>query len=180
VALLARVEAGEAAREEVEAFARLSEEELGELQQLEEAEATIASNQSREREAAARKRAAAVERLVSQLEDAWARLDDGALEEIAELRTRLARASAAVDQVAAEAFADQPQPGTGGEAWREMWEAARRFVEAGDGSFPDGGATRPAPSANRAWKPRDASGCGASRPSSPATCASRSGWWIWP
>ena len=138
-ALLARVEAGEAAREEVEGFARLSGEEVAELRELERAEATIASDQSRELEAGARKRAAAVERLASQLEDAWGRLDDAALEEIAELRTRLARASAAVDQVAAEAFAEQPQPGTGGEAWREMWEAARRFVEAGEGAFPDEG-----------------------------------------
>lgn len=136
-ALLARVEAGEAGREEVEAFARLSEAELAELRDLEKAEATIASDQGRELEAAARKRAAAVERLAAQLESAWTRLDDEALEEIAELRTRLARASAAVDQVAAEAFADQPQPGTGGEAWREMWEAARRFVAAGEGEFPD-------------------------------------------
>jgi ABC-type branched-subunit amino acid transport system ATPase component len=136
-ALLARVEAGEAAREEVEAFARLSESEPAELRELEKAEATIASDQSRELETAARKRAAAVERLAAALEDAWGRLDDAALEEIAELRTRLARASAAVDQVAAEAFADQPQPGTGSEVWREMWEAARRFVEAGEESFPD-------------------------------------------
>jgi ABC-type dipeptide/oligopeptide/nickel transport system ATPase subunit len=136
-ALLARVEAGEAAREEVEDFTRLTATELEELRELEKAEATIASDQSLELETAARKRAAAVERLASQLEDAWGRLDDEALEEIAELRTRLARASAAVDQVAAEAFADQPQPGTGSEVWREMWEAARRFVEAGDGAFPD-------------------------------------------
>jgi hypothetical protein len=144
-ALLARVEAGEAGCEEVEAFARLSEEELAELRELEKAEATIASDRSRELEAAARKRAAAVERLAAELEGAWKLLDDEALEEIAELRTRLARASAAVDQVAAEAFADQPQPGTGGEAWREMWEAARRFVETGDGAFPDerGDATCP-------------------------------------
>jgi hypothetical protein len=138
-ALLARVEAGEAAGAEVEAFARLTEAELAELRDLERAEATIASDQSRELESAARKRATAVERLASQLEEASSRLDDGALEEIAELRARLARASAAVDQVAAEAFADQPQPGTGGEAWREMWEAARRFVEAGEGAFPDEG-----------------------------------------
>ncbi|HET7506908.1 MAG TPA: AAA family ATPase, partial [Solirubrobacterales bacterium] len=144
-ALLARVEAGEAAREEVEAFGELSAEELTELRELEKAEAAIASDGSRELEVAARKRAAAVERLAAELEDAWKRLDDEALEEIGELRTRLARASAAVDQVAAEAFADQPQPGTGGEAWREMWEAARRFVEAGDGAFPDeaGDATCP-------------------------------------
>jgi ABC-type dipeptide/oligopeptide/nickel transport system ATPase subunit len=144
-ALLARVEAGEAARAEVEAFGKLSEDELAELRELEKAEAAIASDGSRELEAAARKRAAAVERLATELEDAWGRLDDEALAEIGELRTRLARASAAVDQVAAEAFADQPQPGTGGEAWREMWEAARRFVEAGDRSFPDdaGDATCP-------------------------------------
>jgi ABC-type branched-subunit amino acid transport system ATPase component len=135
-ALLARVEAREAALDEVDAFARLSAAELEELRELEKAEATIASDQSLELETAARKRVAAVDRLAAQLEDAWGRLDDEALEEIAELRTRLARASAAVDQVAAEAFADQPQPGTGGEVWREMWEAARRFVEAGEGSFP--------------------------------------------
>lgn len=138
-ALLARIEAGEVALDEVDAFARLSAAELEELRELEKAETTIASDQSLELETAARKRAAAVERLAAQLEDAWGRLDDEALEEIAELRTRLARASAAVDQVAAEAFADQPQPGTGGEVWREMWEAARRFVEAGEGSFPDQG-----------------------------------------
>jgi hypothetical protein len=79
-ALLARVEAGEAARAEIEAFARLSEEELAELRELEQAEATIASDGSRKLEAAARKRAAAVERLAAQLEDAWGRLDDAALE----------------------------------------------------------------------------------------------------
>src|SRR4051812_16596727 len=135
-ALLARIEAGEAARGEVEAFAQLTEAELTELRDLEKAEAAIASDRSRELEAAAKKRAVAVERLASQLEDAWRRLDDEALEEIAELRDRLGRASAAVDQVAAEAFADQPQPGTGGEPWREMWEAARRFVEASEGAFP--------------------------------------------
>jgi energy-coupling factor transporter ATP-binding protein EcfA2 len=144
-ALLARVEAGEASAEEVEVFAQLSGAELEELRELEKAEATIASDRSRELETAARKRAAVVGRLAAQLEDAWGRLDDEALEEIAELRARLARASAAVDQVAAEAFADQPQPGTGSEVWREMWEAARRFVEAGEGSFPDeaGDATCP-------------------------------------
>lgn len=144
-ALLARVEAGEATLDEVEAFSRLGAAELEELRELEKAEATIASDQSRELEAAARKRAAAVERLAAQLQDAWGRLDDEALEEIAELRTRLARASAAVDQVAAEAFADQPQPGTGSEVWREMWEAARRFVEAGEGAFPDEGADATCP-----------------------------------
>jgi hypothetical protein len=137
--LLARVEAGEASKEEVERFARMGEAELGELRELEMAEATIAADQSQTLERAARKRAAAVRQLASELQDAWDRLDDEALAEIAELRSRLSRASAAVDQLAAEAFSDQPQPGTGGEAWRQMWEAARRFVEAGDGSFPDDG-----------------------------------------
>jgi len=136
-ALLGRVEAGEATREEVESFARLGEAELAELRELEQAAATIAADQSLALETAARKRADAVKRLGTELREAWSRLDDEALAEVAELRSRLARASAAVDQVAADAFADQPQPGTGGDAWREMWEAARRFVEAEDGSFPD-------------------------------------------
>lgn len=136
-ALIERVAAGEASREEVERFARLGEAELEELHELEQAEAAIAADRSEALETEARKRAAAVERLADELQGAWERLDDEALREIAELRARLAGASAAVDQVAAEAFADQPQPGTGGEVWREMWEAARRFVEAGEGSFPD-------------------------------------------
>jgi len=130
---------GEMSEEEARAFARLDEAELEELAELERAEATIAADRSEELERAARKRAAAVRKLVTDLQSAWDRLDDEALAEIAALRERLARATAAVDQLAAEAFADQPQPGTGGEAWREMWEAARRFVEAGGGDFPDEG-----------------------------------------
>jgi ABC-type dipeptide/oligopeptide/nickel transport system ATPase subunit len=137
VALLARVQAGEATREEVEGFAHLGPAEAQELHRLEQAEATILADGSEALEAAARKRASVVERLADDLEDAWERLDDAALAEIAELRERLTRASAAVDQVAAEAFADQPQPGTGGEEWRQMWEAARRFVESEGGAFPD-------------------------------------------
>ncbi|HEV2791721.1 MAG TPA: AAA family ATPase [Solirubrobacterales bacterium] len=144
-ALLARVEAGQAAREEVESFAGLDEAELEELRELEKAEAAIAADQSRALETAARKRAAAVERLAAELQDAWDRLDDEALAEIAELRSGLSRATAAVEQLAAEAFSDQPQPGTGGDAWREMWEAARRFVEAGGGEFPDAGSEATCP-----------------------------------
>ncbi len=145
VALLSRVEAGEASAEEVERFANLSEAELAEMRELEAAQAAIAADQSRKLERKARKQADAVEQLAAELEGAWDRLDEEALGEIAELRSRLASASAAVDQVAAEAFSDQPHPGTGGDAWREMWEAARRFVEAGGGSFPDerDGATCP-------------------------------------
>jgi ABC-type dipeptide/oligopeptide/nickel transport system ATPase subunit len=142
-ALLAEVEAGEATPQEVHSFAHLNEAELQELRDLEKAAATIAADQSLELETEARKQAALVKRLVAELQDAWDRLDDRALTEIADLRARLARASAAVDQVAAEAFADQPQPGTGGDAWREMWEAARRFVEAEGGSFPDDDGTCP-------------------------------------
>jgi ABC-type dipeptide/oligopeptide/nickel transport system ATPase subunit len=137
--LLSRVEAGEASAEEVERFARLSEAELTEMRELEAAQAAIAADQSRKLERKAKKQADAVEQLAAELEDAWGRLDEEALAEIAELRSRLASASAAVDQVATEAFSDQPHPGTGGGAWREMWEAARRFAEAGGGSFPDEG-----------------------------------------
>ena len=136
-ALLERVAAGEVSRDEVEAFARLGEAEAQELRELERAEATILADGSEALERAARKRAAAVERLADELGDAWNRLDEAALAEIAELRARLAAASAAVGRVAADAFADQPQPGTGGEEWRQMWEAARRFVAAEGGSFPD-------------------------------------------
>jgi energy-coupling factor transporter ATP-binding protein EcfA2 len=130
---------GELSVEEARSFERLSEAEREELAELERAAATIAADRSEELERAARKRAAAVRKLATGLQSAWDRLDDGALAEIAELRMRLAQATAAVDQLAAEAFSDQPQPGTGGEAWRQMWEAARRFVEASEGEFPGEG-----------------------------------------
>jgi energy-coupling factor transporter ATP-binding protein EcfA2 len=130
---------GGMSEEEARSFERLDEAELDELAELERAEATIAADRTEELEREARKRAAAVRKLAERVQDAWDRLDDEALREVAELRERLARAEAAVDQLAADAFSDQPHPGTGGEAWREMWEAARRFVEAGGGDFPDEG-----------------------------------------
>jgi energy-coupling factor transporter ATP-binding protein EcfA2 len=130
---------GGMSEEEARSFERLDEAELEELAELERAEATIAADRTEELEREARKRAAAVRKLAERVQDAWDRLDDEALREVAELRERLARAEAAVDQLAADAFSDQPHPGTGGEAWREMWEAARRFVEAGGGDFPDEG-----------------------------------------
>jgi energy-coupling factor transporter ATP-binding protein EcfA2 len=128
---------GELTPEEARSFERLSRAELEELAELVQAAATIADDRSEELERAARRRATSVKKLATELQGAWDRLDDEALAEIAGLRVRLARASAAVDQLAGEAFSDQPQPRTGGEAWREMWEAARRFVEAGEGEFPD-------------------------------------------
>jgi energy-coupling factor transporter ATP-binding protein EcfA2 len=130
---------GDLTPEEARAFERLDEAELRELAELERAEATIAADSSEELERAARRRAGAVRQLAAELQSAWDRLDDEALAEIAELRERLIGATAAVDQLAADAFADQPQPETGGAAWREMWEAARRFVEAGGGEFPAAG-----------------------------------------
>jgi energy-coupling factor transporter ATP-binding protein EcfA2 len=130
---------GGMSEEEARSFERLDEAELEELARLERAEATIAADRSEELEREAGKRAAAVRKLAERVQDAWDRLDDEALREVAELRERLARAEAAVDQLAVDAFSDQPQPGTGGEAWRQMWEAARRFVEAGGGAFPDEG-----------------------------------------
>jgi ABC-type dipeptide/oligopeptide/nickel transport system ATPase subunit len=137
--LLARVEAGEISKEEVTAFAQLSKAELEEMRELEAAQAAIGADRSRKLEKEARKKAEAVGRLADELQDAWDRLDEEALAEIADLRVRLTRAAAAVEQVAADAFSDQPQPGTGGDAWRAMWEAARRFVETGGGPFPDEG-----------------------------------------
>lgn len=135
--LLARVAVGEATPDEVRAFAQLGEAESDELRDLEKAEAAIADDRSEALEKGARKRAETVGQLAEELQGAWDRLDDEALAEIAELRARLIRASDAVEGMAAEAFSDQPQPGTGGDAWREMWEAARRFVAAGGGHFPD-------------------------------------------
>jgi ABC-type multidrug transport system ATPase subunit len=121
----------------VEALATLTEDELAEVKKLEIAAATIKSDQSRQLEAAARTRARGATSVRDALAGAADRLADERLHAIDDLRTRLDAATEAERRLATEAFSGQRFPQTGQGAWREMWEAARRFAESGGGTFPD-------------------------------------------
>lgn len=121
----------------VEELATLGENEWAHLEKLEIAAATIRSDQSRQLEAAARARARGAQSARDALRDAGDRLADDRLETIAEIRARLDDATEAERKLATDAFSGQRLPHTGQSAWRDMWEAARRFVESGDGTFPN-------------------------------------------
>lgn len=126
----------ETGRAQVEGMAELSVKERAEINELEAASPAIASKQSRELEAAARARAHAAEAVAGELERAAEKLIDGRLKEVADLRARFDEATEAERSLATEAFSGQAFNGTGQGPWREMWEAARRFVEVEGGTFP--------------------------------------------
>jgi hypothetical protein len=124
---------------DIERYVTLSQDEQEELQQLDVAVATIAADQSRQVEATARTRARAAQNALKTLDEARQRLDDAALDAIRQARSDLVDASTAERELTDKAFAGQRFPQTGQDAWREMWEAARRFVETSGGTFPDTG-----------------------------------------
>jgi hypothetical protein len=120
----------------VEDLATLTDHEQAELKKLDIAAATIKSDQSRQLEAAARARARGATSARDALRGAADPLTDERLQAIGDLRTRLDDATEAERKLATEAFSGQRFPNTGHGAWREMWEAARRFAETG-GTFPN-------------------------------------------
>lgn len=122
---------------EVEALATVTEGEAAEITKLDIAAATIKSDQSRQLEAAARARARGATSARETLHGAAERLTDERLQAIVDLRAGMNDATEAERKLATDAFSGQRFPNTGQGAWREMWEAARRFVEAGRGTFPD-------------------------------------------
>lgn len=121
----------------MEALATLTDEEQAEITKLDIAAATIKSDQSRQLEGAARARARGATSAGETLRGAAEKLTDERLQAIADLRTRIDDATEGERKLATDAFSGQRFPNTGQGAWREMWEAARRFAEAGGGSFPD-------------------------------------------
>jgi energy-coupling factor transporter ATP-binding protein EcfA2 len=135
--LVRRVAEGLASPDEVRALAARTADERAELEELEGAEAAIRADQTTALEARARAKATAVQDLIDTIERAWSRLDDDALRQLEQLRSATAVAARAAEQLAHDAFADQRMTGTGGPAWRLMWDAARRFVESSGERFPD-------------------------------------------
>ncbi|MGB7587583.1 MAG: hypothetical protein WBM00_02625 [Solirubrobacterales bacterium] len=136
--LLATITA-ETDSEEVARFASLSDGERAEMRELNAALAGLTSDQGSRLEAAARGRADAAAVAAKELEEAAGKLADERIEALGVLRARLDDASAAERRLAVDAFAGQPFAGTGQGPWREMWEAARRFVESGGRTFPSAG-----------------------------------------
>ena len=115
----------------------LTEEEAAELERLEKAAAAIAADQTKQMEATARAQAAAARTVVEKLTRADAAAPAGVVAQLVELQQRLVAITTAERKVADEAFVDQRLPGTGHDAWREMWLAARRFAEETGLAFPD-------------------------------------------
>jgi ABC-type multidrug transport system ATPase subunit len=121
----------------VEALATLTEDEQAEIKRLDIAAATIKSDQSRQLETAARARARGATSARETMRGAIEKLTDEGLQAIADIRTRVDDATEAERRLATEAFSGQRFPNTGQGAWREMWDAARRFAESGGSTFPD-------------------------------------------
>ncbi|MGH2970254.1 MAG: hypothetical protein ACRDK0_14520 [Solirubrobacteraceae bacterium] len=134
--LVRRVAEGLAGVDEVRALVARTADERTELEELEGAEAAIRADQTTALEARARAKATVVQDLIDMIERASSRLDDDALRQLEQLRSTSAAAARAAEQLAHDAFADQRIAGTGGPAWRLMWDAARRFVESSGEPFP--------------------------------------------
>ncbi len=119
------------ARQRFDALATLSDAERSRLQELRlEDQRYRAENpmvraverrQCVSRLSAARMRLAALETT----------LDHSAISTLGEAHAALTTARAAAALASGEAFAAAPIGGVGGETWRELWEAARRFAQQG-------------------------------------------------
>ncbi len=124
--------------QELERLASLNDDERAEMARLDAALAAFRAHDSREQENAARARAQSISKVARELERASERLDSERIAAIADLRAKLDETVAAEQELAIDAFSGHAHPGTGQAAWRKMWEAARRFVEAENGTFPAG------------------------------------------
>ena len=122
----------------IERLTTLTEKEAVEKKRLEAELTAMSQGPSRELEKSAREKARATAKVVDLLDRLTEQLSNDRLEEIADLRKRLDQVTAAERKLAADSFSEQPFSGAGEGLWREMWEAARRFVEAGERSFPAG------------------------------------------
>lgn len=123
----------------------LSEEENVKLKQREADAAAIATDQTRQLEAAARAQATAARSAAQKLRDADARISTAIVERVGELRARLGGVEAAEAKIAQDAFSDQRMAGTGSDPWREMWLAATRYAESVGAVFPDPSGETPCP-----------------------------------
>ncbi len=122
---------------QLEQLATLNKAETAHLEGLETAAAAIRADKSGELETAARTRAAGARAAATAIREAATLVDLIALNKITDLRGQLDATTQAERKLADQAFSGKRFPGAGQDAWREMWFAAQRYVEAGGGSFPN-------------------------------------------
>ncbi len=117
---------GKSKPEMIEALASLSAEELARRADL---ETSLKENNPREKAQALRIRARRWATLASKVAEQEARLSDAALAVVRQAADEYRTAKAAAE-LAAKLHSDGEKllPGTGGEAWRELYEAAKRFA----------------------------------------------------
>jgi len=134
-----RVEAvtGETNVDELRAFTELSEAERARTVELQAALATAAARNARADAEAASQEARHARDVMDKLQELAGRVND---EQAVRIKNEAADLKAAEQAVAAaaEEFATLGRRGVGRDPWQRMWQAAREFVEAGDGSFPPG------------------------------------------
>jgi ABC-type transport system involved in cytochrome c biogenesis ATPase subunit len=122
---------------QLDQLATLNKAETAQLEELETAAAAVRADKSGELETAARTRAAGARAAATAIREAATLVDLTALNKITDLRSQLDATTQAERKLADQAFSGKRFPGAGQDAWREMWFAAQRYVEAGGGSFPN-------------------------------------------
>lgn len=130
---------------QIDALATLTPEELAQHVALDK---SLKENNPKEKAAQLRLRARRVAAIATNATNKGALVDQAVIAKLRELADRYRTAQAAA-ALAARQFKDSENllPGTGGEAWRELFDAARKFaVESHPGkAFPDLGAETPCP-----------------------------------
>ncbi|MEA2360037.1 MAG: hypothetical protein QOI62_3297 [Solirubrobacteraceae bacterium] len=110
---------------------RLATLEENEVERAAQAKLELAAAGAGASEAQARqsdREAAQLDELGASLEEVSAALSPAAETQLGDARARLGEATQAVE-LAREVLAAEALPGTGGDAWRRMWEAARDYVQ---------------------------------------------------
>jgi energy-coupling factor transporter ATP-binding protein EcfA2 len=118
--------------EEIRALATLSDEER---ERLAEVRAVASSPNAAQEAQAAEHDVAQAESLAGEVEAIGDVVSDDSAAALATATRNLAAAQEAV-ALAAKEFDELPLPGVGSDPWRNLWEAARRFVETSARDFP--------------------------------------------
>ncbi len=116
-----------ASRETVDAYCAWSKDEEDRLDELNR---RLAEADPKQRAAIVRGRAAELEALKLQLAEANEGLSEPVFGEMEAARQKARRRRGAADHQAESVSSGLPIAGVGSEAWRELWEAARRYSEA--------------------------------------------------
>lgn len=115
-------------------LANLRDDESSRLIELRHVMAAAQSSTAKADAAAAKREAREADDLVSQVKGLAQRVNQTSLDRLQQA-ARVHQLARQARDLANEAF-QQDAPEVGGEPWRLMWDAARRFVQAGEGTWP--------------------------------------------